>query len=366
MADKLIEAPPAGAKGWTEVWREDLRFPVNSGKLRAAIGKLFLWPFLAPILGPLSDRQRDFNVATLELLEGLHGDIDALRNDLARMHREISADTDRAVHVGLQRNDALYAAIDQKVEAVASRVRDLTVPFISVPAASNAREDFVYRRLEDGMRGSEAEVSRALEPYLQYAAEQQPVLDIGCGRGEFLVLCNERKIPARGFDTNERSVADLRDRGFDVELDSAPRCLHKVTSRSIGTIFASHVVEHVPADALISVFAESARVLRNGGYLMIETPNAQSLAMSSSDFWRDPTHLAPRHVGALTLIGREFGFEVVELRTIDPFPEANLLPSDSGQSPQLKSVVDRLNEILFGNQNLRLVLRKAPATAEHS
>ncbi|MEO8215728.1 MAG: class I SAM-dependent methyltransferase [Acidobacteriota bacterium] len=365
MADKLIETPPEGAKGWAEVWRQDLRFPTNSGKWRAALGRMFLWPFLAPIFGPLLDRQRDFNVATLELLEGLHGDIDALRNDLARMHREISADTDRRVHVGLQRNDALFGAIDQKVEAVAARVRDLSTPFLNVPAGGPAREDFVYRRLEDGLRGSEADVGRALAPYLRYAEEQNPVIDIGCGRGEFLILCNDLKIPARGFDTNERSIADLLDRGFDVELDSAPRCLRKITSRSVGTIFASHVVEHVPADALISLFAESARILRSGGYLLIETPNAQSLAMSASDFWRDPTHLAPRHVAALTLIAREFGFEVAELKTIDPFPEANLLPSGSGQSDDLNTIVDRLNEILFGNQNLRLVLRKMAATAEH-
>ena len=365
MADKLIEAPPEGAKGWAEVWRDDLRFPVSLGKAQGSDRAALPLAFSRSILGPLADRQRDFNVATLELLDGLHGDIDSLRSDLARMHREISADTDRRVHVGLQRNDALYAAIDQKVEAVASRVRDLSLPFISVPAATNAREDFVYRRLEDGLRGSERKYlcSGAL-PSLRRGTTARARHRLRPGR--FLVLCNERKILAKGFDTNERSVADLRDRGFDVQVDSAPRCLRKVTSRSIGTIFASHVVEHVPADALISVFAESARVLRNGGYFMIETPNAQSLAMSALDFWRDPTHLAPRHVGALTLIGREFGFEVVELRTIDPFPEANLLPADSRQSPELRSVVDRLNEVLFGNQNLRLVLRKAPAAAELS
>jgi O-antigen chain-terminating methyltransferase len=259
--------------------------------------------------------------------------------------------------VAVRRNDALVAAIDQKIETVSARLRDLSIPLLLRPGASSFRADFVYRRLEDGLRGSPDEIRKSLEPYLEYAAEKPPVIDAGCGRGEFLELCRERGIPAHGFDTNERSVAELRQRGFDADLGRLPDCLTALDEGSVGSILAAHVVEHLPSELLVETFAAAARALRVGGYLMIETPNAGSMVMSASDFWRDPTHLAPRHVGALTLIGREFGFEVAEVKTVAPFPEGNEIAVPDG-SKELKDVVARLNEILFGDQNLRLVLRK--------
>src|SRR5207253_3475524 len=117
-------------------------------------------------------------------------------------------------------------------------------------------------------------------------------------------------IDARGFDTNERSVADLRARGFAVELAGVPECFAAFGGQSVGAVLVMHVVEHLPVEILFSLFHEAARVLRRGGLLMIETPNAESLAVSASEFWRDPTHLAPRHPAALTLLGREHAFSI--------------------------------------------------------
>jgi hypothetical protein len=116
-----------------------------------------------------------------------------------------------------------------------------------------------------------------------------------------------------------------------------------------------HVVEHLPVDALFALFAEASRVLRAGGLLIIETPNAESLAVSASEFWRDPTHLAPRHPAALTLLGREHGFAIDEIRAIHPFPSSNRFVATTEES---RALVDALNERVFGGQDLRLVLRR--------
>jgi hypothetical protein len=120
-----------------------------------------------------------------------------------------------------------------------------------------------------------------------------------------------------------------------------------------------HVVEHLPTDALFALFRESARVLRAGGLLMIETPNAESVLMSASDFWRDPTHLAPRHPAALTVLGREHGFAIEEIRAVHELPEGTKIPILESDPRELQRVIHAINDRFFAPQDLRLVLRKA-------
>lgn len=361
-----MDDPPAGLDGWKRVWQEDLQFRVDqdSSLLDRLLIRL-LGPTIRRVQAPIDGRQRDFNIAVLDMLEDLRKDLASIAADSMRdatdLRRDVSQIEGR-LPIAVRRNDALVAAIDQKIEAVSARLGDLSIPLLLKPDASGFRSDFVYRRLEDGLRGSPDEIRQSLEPYLTYASEMPPVIDVGCGRGEFLELCREHGVPARGFDTNERSVAELRHREFDAEIGALPECLLTLQAESAGSILMAHVVEHLPSDVLVETVSAAARTLRTGGYLMIETPNAGSVTMSASQFWRDPTHLAPRHVGALTLIGREFGFEVAEVRTVAPFPEANRI-SVSDTSGELRDVVARLNEILFGDQNLRLVLRKVASNA---
>ena len=119
-----------------------------------------------------------------------------------------------------------------------------------------------------------------------------------------------------------------------------------------------HVVEHLPIDALLALFRESARVLRRGGLLMIETPNAESILAAASDFWRDPTHIAPRHPAALTVLAREHGFEIAEVRAVHELPEGAKIAILESDPPELQRVIHAINDRLFAPQDLRLVLRR--------
>ena len=348
---RFIDSPPAGLEGWREVWKDDLRYrPETSPSFFHRIARSLLLPLFRRVTRADQERQRNFNVAALELVTDLRQDIADLRREVRFLQEQLP--------IGVRRNDALVAALDQKIESVAGRVRDLTLPVLESAGSATAPGQIVYRGLEDALRGSATETRQGMLDYVQKARGFEPILDVGCGRGEFLDLCLKEGLSARGIDANERSVASLRERGLDASVGMIPRDLEKIESGSIGAILASHVVEHLPSDDLIALFAEARRMLRAGGLLMLETPNAESVVMSATDFWRDPTHLAPRPAALLVTIARQFGFEVDEMRTISPYPAANLLRIDSGGPPQLQRALERLNEILFGDQNLRLVLKK--------
>jgi 2-polyprenyl-3-methyl-5-hydroxy-6-metoxy-1,4-benzoquinol methylase len=363
MADeRYVDAPPAGADGWREVWRDDRRYRPRESRQEWMLQRMRR--LVRRATEPDAERQQNFNVVLLDLLQDVRNDIEAVRRDLRAdidavqrdLASALAAESGRLrelVTIAAKRNDALIAALDQKIESVAVRFRDATNPAVA------PSPDVLYRRLEDSLRGSEAEVRADVAPYVAYARDHQPVLDAGCGRGEFLAACLEAGVKARGVDTNERSVADLRARGLNATLAAIPECFTAIADESLGSVVAMHVVEHLPVDALFALFRESARVLRRGGLLMIETPNAESMLIAASDFWRDPTHLAPRHAAALTVLAREHGFEIEEIRAVHEVAEGAKIPVMPDDAPELQRVIRAVNDRLFAPQDLRLVLRKA-------
>jgi 2-polyprenyl-3-methyl-5-hydroxy-6-metoxy-1,4-benzoquinol methylase len=375
--EQFVDGPPSGAEGWREVWNADRRFRPRPSKYEwflRVVRRLF-----RRAAEPDTERQQNYNLVLLDLFGDLRRDLAGLRDDFKRDVEAVQHDVRRAdeglaaeiaairelIPVAARRNDALIAALDQKIETVAVRVRDLTNVAIA-RAAGGEREagsgdprfanDFLYRRLEDGLRGSEGEVRASVEDYVRLA--QAPLLDVGCGRGELLAACKEAGIEARGFDTNERSVADLRARGLEAGLAGVPECFGGIAAGSIGTVVAMHVVEHLPVEALFALFTHASRVLRRDGRLILETPNAESLAVSAGDFWRDPTHLAPRHPAALTLLAREHGFSIDDIRPIHPFPEGARFATSDDDPPTLRRLIESLNDRFFSGQDLRLIARR--------
>ena len=356
--DPFVDGPPAGAQAWRDVWEADRRYRPRAARhewLMRILRRLF-----RRAVEPDTERQKNFNVVLLDLLDDIRRDAEAIRRDLRADVEAVqktagdalAAESTRLhglVLTAAKRNDALIAALDQKIETVAVRLRDVMNPPVT--------PDTIYRRIEDALRGSEAEVRADVAHYVRLAADHQPALDVGCGRGEFLAACREGRIAARGVDLNERSVADLKARGFDVALAGIPECFGEVADGSLGSILAMHVVEHLPVEALFALFREARRVLRAGGLLMIETPNAESIAMSASDFWRDPTHLAPRHVAALTVLAREHGFKIAEVRAVHELPEGLRIPMLESDAPELQRVIHAINDRFFAPADLRLVLR---------
>ena len=360
--ERFVDSPPGGADAWREVWELDLRYRSRRGPLEW-LRRLVRRAGAADL-----DRQKDFNLTALDLLRDLRNDVATLREDLKRDIAAIQLDMRQAdealacevsrtrelVTVASKRNDALIAALDQKIETVAARLRDVTLPIVTANGDRQTANDITYRRLEDALRGTPDVLD-----YVALAKAHQPVIDVGCGRGEFLLMCREAGVDARGFDINERSVADLQAKGVNVTLAGVPQCFEGIAHGSVGSVLAMHVVEHLPVEVLFALFSNAARVLKRGGLFMIETPNAESLMMSASDFWRDPTHLAPRHPAALTVLAREYGFSIDEIRAIHPLPEGNQLPIEEDDSPSMRRMLTVINERIFGPQDVRIVLHRS-------
>ena len=149
-----------------------------------------------------------------------------------------------------------------------------------------------YAGFEDVFRGPAVRVTELQRPYLELVASHQPVVDVGCGRGEFLALLTSQGITARGVDSDPGMVERCRTQGFEVEHADALAYLEGTADGTVGSVFCAQFIEHLSADALSAFLELTRRKLRPGGLLIAETVNPHSVPALKT-FWVDPTHRHP-------------------------------------------------------------------------
>ena len=152
--------------------------------------------------------------------------------------------------------------------------------------------DSDYVAFEQLFRGPAERVAEFQRPYLELVADHEPVLDVGCGRGEFLTLLAGEGIAARGVDGDAGMVARCRALGLDVEHGDVNEHLAGLPDGSLGTIFSAQVIEHLPHEQLRQLLELSLRKLAPGGLFIAETVNPHRIS-SLKTFWVDLTHQHP-------------------------------------------------------------------------
>jgi SAM-dependent methyltransferase len=309
--------------------------------------KGFLRPFLRWYVGPLVDRQRDFNDVTLKLIdelgEALHTSLDT------RLLKELE---ERVLRLERAARAALPASHPARVAS-------------PNPPPSTPIDYFTF---EARMRGSRADVLARQQPYIAHFQNAAPVLDIGCGRGEFLCLLRDAGIEAVGVDRDLDMVEFCRAERLSVEQGDAIAYLEALADESLGGVFAAQVLEHIPPTPLVRLLELAAAKLRPGGILVAETMNPLSL-VALKNYFADLTHAQPLVPETLALLARQAGFSSTELRFVNEPPESERLrPVDLPPNPAfdnarlaLDANVARLNEVVFGPQDYALIARRGRA-----
>lgn len=149
-----------------------------------------------------------------------------------------------------------------------------------------------YRSFEELFRGPVERVLELQKPYIELLREQDPVLDVGCGRGEMIELLAENGIDARGVDMDEGMAKVGQERGLDITVTDANSYLREQEDDSLGAIISMQVIEHIPYGDLMEFFRLSKQKLRPGGVFIAETVNPHR-PESLKTFWTDLTHQHP-------------------------------------------------------------------------
>jgi O-antigen chain-terminating methyltransferase len=208
---------------------------------------------------------------------------------------------------------------------------------------------FDYARFAGRFRGSEDYVKRGQQFYLPYFTGCRNVLDIGCGRGEFLETMRQAGIPARGIDLSEESVALCRQKGLEAHTADLFAYLANLPEASLDGIFCAQVVEHLDPARLPEAIRLAASRLERNGVMAIETPNPECLAIFASHFYLDPTHTRPVPHPLLAFYMEESGMGGMVVHHLSPAVES---------MPALASLPEDFRQAFFGGLDYAIIGKK--------
>jgi O-antigen chain-terminating methyltransferase len=191
------------------------------------------------------------------------------------------------------------------------------------------RFDALYVAFEDKFRGTRADIKSRIEIYLPYLSalpfekKEIEVLDVGCGRGEWLELLKEKGYSAKGIDLNAIMISLSQSFGVDTKNIDVIEHLTSLEDESLSMITGFHIIEHLPFDVLMRMYKECHRVLKKGGVIIFETPNPENLLVSAHHFYTDPTHINPLVPATTQFLVEYCGFEDTQIKRLHKYAQHN-------------------------------------------
>lgn len=138
------------------------------------------------------------------------------------------------------------------------------------------------------------------------------VLDVGCGKGEYLKEIHKIRPDLKVYGVDIGEVDDYLPKYVffkKVSGDDLP-----FESETFDFVFCMHVLEHVlnPHDFMMEI----NRVLKNGSHVYIETPYYKTAYIPDGcmNFWSDPTHIRPYNYTSIKRLLEDNGFEVLKIK----------------------------------------------------
>lgn len=280
------------------------------------------------------------------LTDGIH----ALRSEFGRISNEL-----RAVKTqGRVRDRDLRRFFhDLQMGAIAPSKQTELAPIPAMfPSRITSNSKFDYFLFEELYRGDEALITTRQKEYLELFRGRDDVLDVGCGRGEFLELLRDSGISAKGVESGTDQYLLCREKGLDVVEQDLFEYLESLPDESLGGLFSAQVIEHLAASDQLHFVSLAYRKTRPGSPVVFETINTQCVFAMMRNFFLDPTHVRPVHPETLKFAMESVEFHNVGLRFSNPMSERRIPPLKlNGDTPELEGfnrAIAELNELIYG------------------
>jgi O-antigen chain-terminating methyltransferase len=322
-------------------WREDW-------ERKLALNEVQFLRTAADLQGAFQHRVTLIESNFREIVRAQHGDyLGALDRTNVDIQKQLASDFERvrAEYSRLIHDELRIIRLRTATTTVAAPASVAVQPASEHPSAPALD----YTRFAYRFRGSEDDVRRGQEFYKPFFRNCRNVLDIGCGRGEFLEMIRDLGVPARGIDLGEESVAQCREKGLAAEVADMFPYLAALPAGEFDGIFLSQVVEHLDPMRLPGLIRLCAAGLERGGILAVETPNPECLAIFATYFYLDPTHTRPVPYPLMEFYMEEAGLGNIEVHKLSPALES---------MPEVAELPEEFRQRFFGGLDYAIIGRK--------
>ena len=356
---------------------------------------------------PIFSRQTKFNAGTARLLVGtfqLHAELektvtrlkqetdqkikdtidiaktesdskseDRVRELDSKFARELESRSRELESRSEARAHELFSQLDADIHARASLAHVLEdriqTGFVkkSTVAESIIHTDTTYFLFEERFRGSREDIKLRQLSFLPYFEKCSRVLDIGCGRGEFLEILRDHNIGGIGIDIDADMIAYCHSRQLSVVQSDAITYLEAQEDKSLDGIFIDQVVEHLEPKYLVRLLALCHQKLKFGYFIVVETVNPLSF-VSFVNFYIDMTHKRPVHPETLQFLMCAAGFRANEKKFFSPVSDEGTLKKIAMTAEMdeyarnsfdlYNQNIEKLNTVLFGPQDYAIIGKK--------
>jgi O-antigen chain-terminating methyltransferase len=289
---------------------------------------------------------------------GFHQASAAQREHTRLTSRQLKREIDRVFQKQQQVSTELVLQSQRLARLLDEARQRLPAPFDEAQLRAIAGEadhtlDAFYASFDEQFRGTRAEIKGRMKVYLPLLKQkgigspEMPLLDVGCGRGEWLELLQQEQLQASGVDSNRVLVGQCAERGLDVVAEDLLSYMKRLADASLGAVTGFHIIEHLAIETLIEFLDQTVRVVKAGGVVIFETPNPQNVLVGSCNFYFDPTHRNPLPSPVMKFLLESRGFVGVDV--------LNLNPSDDTPVAADSELARRFNQYFYGPMDYAVV-----------
>ena len=279
---------------------------------------------------------------SLEIINKLKNETAKLKNSYSYLNTSLALQERRLVKFVETLDKDIHGSIDQEQIDIFTEEK-------------RHHLDTFYMAFEEQFRGTRKDIKKRLRIYTPYlkdikvGTKEKLVLDVGCGRGEWLELLKEMDITASGVDINRVFVEKCNELSLNVKEKDVFEYLNTVDNNSLGAVTAFHFIEHLEFEDRIKFIDETIRVLKTGGIAIFETPNPENILVGSHNFYFDPTHMNPLPSKMMKFMAESRGLSRIEIIPLHPYDDEYKIKTDNSE------LAKRFNDYLYGPQDYALI-----------